>query len=232
MDNIATLTKSFYKRRSLLSKEVNDVDDAMATGVGWQSFESQMGIFEKMTAMKDIVWPEIRSVLDVGCGYGQLVEFLRENKAFTGNYTGIDIISRYIKKARQLYGKNARNHFITGDFLRHYWGGARFDIVMVLGAISVNYDYPAKHGEKSLKYAEDIIEQAVRLARKAVCVYFPNRLNINPTIMQHDGDMAFYRPEQIEGMIKRVCEDRLQSIEVVTGSGALDVKAAAIAWLK
>lgn len=43
------------------------------------------------------------SVLDFGCGFGDFRAYLKETRAFKGNYIGFDINPRFIKKAKELH---------------------------------------------------------------------------------------------------------------------------------
>jgi SAM-dependent methyltransferase len=54
------------------------------------------------------------SVLDVGCGFSDLYDFLRE-RGWSGSYTGIDIVPALLKVARQRHpGLDIRELDITG----------------------------------------------------------------------------------------------------------------------
>lgn len=224
------LTRNFYRRRTAKADTAVALD-LLAQSVGWKSHRSQLGVFALLTAFEHLDWKSLSSVLEIGCGYGQLGVFLRETKRFSGTYTGIDILPGRIKKARQLFGGDPRNTFIAGDFLRRSWGSACFDLVIVGGAISVNYDYPAAQGDISLRYAQDIIRQAAGLARRAVSVYFPSWLRDVALTQANDADMVFYYPQQIETMVRAACGTRLLDLVVRRGNEFNDIKAAALARL-
>lgn len=227
-----TLTRNFYRRRTAKAADATAAPDLLANSVGWKSHRSQLGVFAMLTAFERLDWNGLSSILEIGCGYGQLGAFLRENKKFSGAYTGIDILPGRIKKARQLYGGDPGNTFIAGDFLRRPWRAARFDLVVVGGAISVNYDYPGMQGDISLRYAEEIIRQAVGLARRAVSVYFPSRLRDVAPAKGNDPDMVFYAPQQIEAMVREACGARLLDLVVRRGREFNDIKAAILVRLR
>jgi len=72
------------------------------------------------------------SVLDVGCGYGRLVENLPAT--WSGDYVGIDISSDFIRYASEHYSSNRRRFYAVDirapiDFVL----GRRFDWAVVAG---------------------------------------------------------------------------------------------------
>jgi SAM-dependent methyltransferase len=53
------------------------------------------------------------SVLDVGCGYGDFLTFLREN-GHRGRYIGCDVSEAMVAAARRLHGETDDHRFIVG----------------------------------------------------------------------------------------------------------------------
>ena len=79
--------------------------------LGWNK-DCQWVRFE---ALLDGIRPtEIRSILDVGCGFGDLLGFLRD-RGWSGRYTGIDLMAEFTEAARALYGGDPEARFICGD---------------------------------------------------------------------------------------------------------------------
>jgi len=62
-------------------------------GVKWTCAESQFIRFKILCEMADDIFSS--SILDVGCGLGHLVDYLKNNH-FTGIYKGIDIVDQMI----------------------------------------------------------------------------------------------------------------------------------------
>ncbi len=58
-----------------------------------------------------------KSVLDIGCGFGDLIEVLRK-KASNFSYVGIDLVDELILEAKKTYNKNSYT-FYCDDFLNH-----------------------------------------------------------------------------------------------------------------
>ena len=72
-------------------------------------------------------WPNAR-VLDLGCGTGELLEYLGDVR-----YCGVDISAQYISHARVHYGDRAE--FRVGDASAADLAGREFDIVVSLGVL-------------------------------------------------------------------------------------------------
>jgi SAM-dependent methyltransferase len=200
-DEFHDLTDNFYSTR----REIVDSDEAehesLAKQVGWQSYESQTQNFEVATNLDTIAWNSVDSVLDVGCGYGELVRYLREEKAFEGTYTGVDILDRFIHRATQLYGEDDRNTFICGDILSCSQLLSSYDIVISMGTLSVNYDYPSPPGERTEWFTNHLIELICSLAKLSAVLYFidEDKTPFMERIIAEN--MAFYNSEDIRNRL-------------------------------
>lgn len=90
------------------------------------------------------VLPEERqggfSLLDVGCGFGDLLGYLREDGYSKVRYTGLDIMPEFIAHATEAHPDAT---FIAGDFLRLELPEPRYDYVLSSGALNlVNERFP------------------------------------------------------------------------------------------
>ncbi len=89
------------------------------------------------------------SVLDVGCGFGDLLEFLNK-KGCSVEYTGIDILPDFIDEAKKSWPEA---EFISGDFLEMEFD-KKFDYVLCSGTLNVLLaDSPAWTREMIAKMA-------------------------------------------------------------------------------
>ena len=77
----------------------------------WTSTATQELRFEVLTAIGPI---EGRSVLDVGCGLGDLLRYLERNGSAPSAYAGIDISPRMVAEARR---SNPRGSFRVANVL-------------------------------------------------------------------------------------------------------------------
>lgn len=225
--NIYSLTTNFYQNR--IKQHYPLLDDRLANDVGWMSRENQLLGFEIATNLSGINWPEVDRVLDVGCGYGFLSEYLRDERGFRGTYIGIDLMSQFVEKARVIYGNESRNEFREGNFIAQNWLDSSFDVVISLGSISVNYDYPSPPGEKSLFYARKVIELMCHTARLALSIYFPSGEYVIPSL--RTPNLAYYQYREIENIIKDVCQDRLNYFTIDSFPNNNDTKTMARVYL-
>lgn len=77
---------------------------ASANAVQWADRESQTARFSVLADVSS----QLKSVLDVGCGLGDLLGYLRE-KGFTGRYCGVDIVPEFIDHVTATYGGDAKS---------------------------------------------------------------------------------------------------------------------------
>lgn len=101
-----------------------------AKGVHWNSKESQYTRFEVITTLlKDL---ENSSIVDIGCGFGEYLNFLDEKKLKADIYLGIDCEDFMLKIAKERFPKNI---FIKCDFLKQEVPSA--DYLICSGAFNI-----------------------------------------------------------------------------------------------
>jgi trans-aconitate methyltransferase len=105
----------------------NHADNTSQTQ-GWASNETQRIRYDVFTKIGDL---NNSSVLDVGCGFGDFYDFLK-NKGLTFSYEGIDINSAMLKVAKERHSNIA---FQETDF-GSYNSNKKFDYVFCSGALS------------------------------------------------------------------------------------------------
>ncbi len=133
---------------------------ASPRGVDWNSDESQNTRFDQLLK---IVEMSSFSILDYGCGYGALAEFI-EQKGFHADYFGFDILESAIAIARQSQNnKQHRTFFTENDQL------PMCDYVVASGVFNVR-------GEQSFetwtKYVVDYLHRFNDLSRKGFASNF------------------------------------------------------------
>lgn len=107
---------------------------AAAKGVGWGDGDSHVLRFEKLTQL--IEWPEDPiSVNDLGCGYGSLFHYLRDQRVRISSYRGYDISEDMLREARGRCS-DAAAEFVAGSRLDR-----RADYSFASGIFNVRLDH-------------------------------------------------------------------------------------------
>lgn len=97
--------------------------------LGWRASESQTSRFEAVLRVGEL---KGRSVLDAGCGFGDLRGYL-DARHIHCDYTGIDQMPEFLSQATMLYGNLPDTKFLLGDFARDRLPSA--DYVLASGAL-------------------------------------------------------------------------------------------------
>lgn len=108
--------------------------DTDATSLGWDSRESMETRFEVATEMYDF---SDKSVLDVGCGFGDFYKFLKDHGQEPAEYYGIDISGEILDIAKDRHPKatfEQRNIFVDP------FEDRVFDIAVEFGMLNYNLD--------------------------------------------------------------------------------------------
>ncbi|MDA0687745.1 MAG: class I SAM-dependent methyltransferase [Proteobacteria bacterium] len=105
--------------------------------LGWKNDDSQRKRFEALLQLGDV---STRSVLDLGCGHGDLYPFLRQHcGAFT--YIGVDTMRDFLVVAAARYGKDPHTRFLLSDFSSPQLPVC--DFVVCCGALNYRQSDPA-----------------------------------------------------------------------------------------
>jgi len=98
----------------------------------WADAAGQQARFEVLARRVDL---RGKSLLDVGCGLGDLWAFLRARRLGV-DYTGVDILERMVESAQIAY---PRARFVTADvFSVNPFGGRRFDVTFCSGVFNLD----------------------------------------------------------------------------------------------
>lgn len=128
------------------------------------------------------IWKEIdfnnKSVLDVGCGFGEMAKFLR--KRYVGvKYKGVDIVPEFVKEAKKrypFYEFQQRDYF--NDPMEE-----KFDVVMASGTLNSNL------GPANVEFRKKAIRIMFEHTR-SVCVF--NMLGAHPQPETPKGSNVWY----------------------------------------
>ncbi len=97
-NNIYSLYKKLYKKHGISPEAVKARDS-----------EQQKNRFEYLLSCAQIKKND--SILDVGCGSGEMLSFLRKNK-LKGFYCGVDFVDEFVEHANHAYKKDLKAKFI------------------------------------------------------------------------------------------------------------------------
>ncbi len=96
----------------------------------WQNKKAAEQRYSEIVSLAEL---EGRSILDVGCGFGDIIPFLAL-KSQNFSYTGVDAIAAFIKEAKKLY---PGYRFFTRDYFTRPLK-EKFDIVVANGCLNAN----------------------------------------------------------------------------------------------
>lgn len=177
--------KEFYEESF---KEFGDRD---ARSLHWSDKDGQITRFNILLNIANITGA---SLLDVGCGFGDLYKYLLERQ-IDANYTGIDIIPEFIATAKTRYPDATFECKDIFDCSRH------FDCIFASGALSFKV-------KDNNNYYRSMIKKMYDLADRAVAFNM-----LNSTIHVDDSIYASYSPDEIGEFCKTFCDD----VEIVVG---------------
>lgn len=101
-------------------------------GLGFRTQSSQEKRFEALLELGDF---HGRSLLDVGCGFGDFLLFLWK-RGIRPEYTGLDLCEPMVARGRERFAPE-QGRFIAGDVLDHE-PGAGYDFVVASGIFGLD----------------------------------------------------------------------------------------------
>lgn len=118
--------------------------------LGWRKGRQSVR-FDVLTSLYEFSG---RTVLDIGCGFGDLLQTLGEKFDPVASYTGVDLVEPLVEEARQRWPAHT---FITGDFLEITFDHG-FDFVVASGVFNHRLD-----AITSEEYIEAVMQRAFEL---------------------------------------------------------------------
>jgi SAM-dependent methyltransferase len=152
--------------------------------LGWGSTEQQQYRFQQTLSVP--VEFAGKSVLDIGCGFGDYGDFLiRENIEFE-KYTGWDINVDLIREAQTRKSAEAKFEFqVENIALLEEKQDAKFDVGVMLGVLNLNL----KGKVDNYEYSKKNISTAFSLVKDVLIVDF---LSTNLSLDYPKEDFVFY----------------------------------------
>jgi 2-polyprenyl-3-methyl-5-hydroxy-6-metoxy-1,4-benzoquinol methylase len=154
--------------------------------LGW-SKGKQVERFTALTSRVDL--SRAQSVLDVGCGFGDLCPFLREH-GFRGSYLGVDFIEELLEVGRKAYPDAELRNADIDDFD----STERFDLVVASGIFNGVLEH-----EEQWARIERTLSRMHELAGIACAADFMSRY------VDYTRDDTFYaEPERVLTLAKKL----------------------------
>jgi 2-polyprenyl-3-methyl-5-hydroxy-6-metoxy-1,4-benzoquinol methylase len=169
----------------------------------WAGPNTQIARFEVLIQHVNLTG---KSLLDVGCGLGDLVDFLRR-KEIPVHYTGLDVVEEMLARARSTH---PRERFLRADLFAPSTNstddplrGETFDVVFCSGALNLNLG-------NNLEFLPRALQGLLAPARGALVVNFLHaRTTTTP-----DPVYFYYRPADVLSVLQSLLgEGRVQMIE-------------------
>lgn len=133
---------------------------ATARGVDWRDQETAEVRYERMLAVIDPQAAGTPSLLDVGCGYGGLLDYARGRRRAI-DYTGIDVVAEMIADAG---GRFPDARFVCGDVMTEY-AGPSFDYVVCNGVLTQKLDASIREMDA---HANRLVRHLFAIARRGI----------------------------------------------------------------
>jgi 2-polyprenyl-3-methyl-5-hydroxy-6-metoxy-1,4-benzoquinol methylase len=129
-----------------------------------------------------------KSILDIGCGFGDLNRVLSQNIAEDYSYTGVDLVSELIDEGRHQYPQE-HIRFINSDFLEYQFTQT-FDIVVASGI----FNHKFENGGNDL-FIEMVLNKAWSICKEGFAFDFlSDKVDYRYSHTHHSS------PEQILGL--------------------------------
>jgi cyclopropane fatty-acyl-phospholipid synthase-like methyltransferase len=148
-----------------------------AEGMDWRDRASQYLRFERLVAQ--LKPTPGASLLDVGCGSGELLAFCRQ-VGWQPNYFGIDVSEEMVASCNRRFGSGVAATIPLAELVRQ---GRRYDFVIASGTFNVRQQSPE---DEWRRFVECSVAEMFTLARRAAA------FNIMSTRVDYRYDHLFY----------------------------------------
>ena len=130
---------------------------ATPLGVDWNGEESQFRRFHELMRVADDEQSESRfSILDFGCGYGGMLDYLQPLYGERISYTGYDLSQAMIDEAKGKYANR-------GEFTQALNPSKKWDYILASGVFNVKQD---RSNAEWLDYILQVLEDFHRMSTK------------------------------------------------------------------
>lgn len=186
MKKISSILKERYEKKYLIhGKDIKSL--------GWDRKKNQSKRFE--IAIQGLQINSHNTILDVGCGFGDLANFLKRKKIKFKKYTGIDVNQNFIKIAKSRESKNTK--FFLKDFCVDRVG-KKYDYIFILGFVNFNLN----ERFKNLIFLKSIVKKAFEISNKVLVFDFITSQNSKKN--KNEKFIYYYNPEHVLKLIQKL----------------------------
>lgn len=157
-NNLKSISEAMIDR---YSKRLDTLGYDVKT-LGWGSVEQQEYRFAQ-TVSSEINFRS-KSILDIGCGFGDYYKFLEKNNVPVKDYQGLDINPNLIAEANEIYKNDDRVNFKVSNVIEEKSNDPIADVGVMLGVLNLNlkekydnYEYSFKAIKNAFSYVEEVL---------------------------------------------------------------------------
>ncbi len=169
-----------------------------AQAVGWSEFIQDRLFYSLSRLFDDSDKTGVYTLLDIGCGLGDFVSFLQDERISHIKYTGIDFIPDMVRYAKK---KHPGRSFFVRDFMDRGFQ-IIFDYLVCSGALNIiNYNSEEKH----VQYIKRFIRKMYRLGNRGIALNLLSRRGAEYLLP----DSRFYlaNPDDIYSFCRKIDSD-------------------------
>lgn len=145
--------------------------------------------FDALTKFLDLSHPF--SILDIGCGFGDINKFFMQKSISDYIYHGIDLVEGMILTANDIYNNNDNISFSCGDFLTCISNDQKYDYIIASGIF--NFQMNESDNYRNI---EEILKKALIICNQNGAVSFD--FQSDKVDYCSDNGISFYNsPEEI-----------------------------------
>jgi SAM-dependent methyltransferase len=171
--------------------------------LGWKEKENQLIRFNALVNGLPL---EDSSVLDVGCGTGDLLQFFHD-KNIKCDYTGIDQVKEFIEYAASKY-EDKNSSFLLGDFCAADLN--KYDFILASGAFSYRNPDP--------NFVYKMIARLFALSKKAFA------FNLLENVELKEGNLVAYDKKEIMDFCEKLSSEVILKDNYVKGDYTVIMK--------
>jgi SAM-dependent methyltransferase len=178
---------SKYKQADKLNSEFYNKSCIQSNGASWKAchyLDELMQTVYYNSIFKNI--QNVKSLLDVGCGQGDLLNFLNLNK-INLEYKGIDVSENMIKEAKNKH----KNNLFENASLLDLPDDLKYDMVLCVGVFSLK----VFEKQQQIEYVKKSIEKLYAISEKVCSFTLLSRHGCD--YLKNEKDLFYYEPWEI-----------------------------------